>query len=88
MTAETRVQAGARAAAVFESRRFAYEHHQGQADRIRALASALWAEIDGITAPSGNSEVGRLLSLAKTDVGAAAMWATKALSRFSPSASL
>lgn len=73
------------AMATFESRGYTMEHHASQAQRIRAVAAALWAEYDAISIPSGNSEVGRLLAVAKTELETSAMFAIKALTRFAPS---
>lgn len=81
---EVRILPSAQAVAVFESRGFARPDHGEQVDRIKYLASALWTEIDKIAVPPGNSEPGRLLSLAKTDLEGSVMWAVKAISRFSP----
>jgi hypothetical protein len=77
-----------RAVAVFESRGFALPHHSDHVERIKAAAAALYGELDAIVPPPGNSEAGRLLALAKTDLESSVMWGVKAISRFSPSQAL
>lgn len=68
-----------RATKVFESRGL-----NGQEQQVAALkskAEELWDEIDSISVPPGNSEAGRLVALAKTELESTVMWAVKALSR-------
>lgn len=77
-----------RAMAVFESRGFTNDHDAQHVEAIKATAASLWSLIDNISIPPGNSEAGRLVSLAKTDVEASVMWAVKAVSRYSPSKNL
>jgi hypothetical protein len=64
---------------VFESR--GLNGNEKQVDLIKGLCAQLWDAIDDIPIAPGNSESGRLVSLAKTDIEAACMWAVKAVSR-------
>ena len=72
---------GLRAVRTFESRGFdgnaGFEH----CARIKFLAALLWEELDNISVPPDNSEAGRLVALAKTELESSVMWANKALSR-------
>lgn len=77
--------APAKSVAVFESRGFADPHLAEVVERIKDRAAAMHAEIDRIVPPAGNAEVGRLLSIAKTELETSVMYAVKAVSRFSPS---
>lgn len=77
----------ARAHAVFESRTLT-EEQMSHNDVIKIRAAQLWTLIDKIPVPPGNSEAGRLMSLAKTDLESSVMWAVKAVSRYSPSKNL
>lgn len=66
---------------VFESRGFVTNNGPEQVARIKTKAAALWDEFDNISVPPGNSEGGRLISLAKTELESAVMWGVKAVSR-------
>lgn len=66
-------------AKVFDSRGVDGKGHVIQ--EIKNRAAMLLAEIDGINIPPGNSEAGRLVSLAKTSLEESVMWAVKAVSR-------
>lgn len=69
----------AKASKVFESRGL-----NGQEDRVQRIkdsAATLFEQIDSISIPPGNSEAGRLVSLAKTELESSVMWAVKAISR-------
>lgn len=69
-----------RAEKVFESR--GIEGIQAvKIDRIKKAAAELYSIIDSMSVPPGNTEAGRLLSLAKTDIELSVMWAVKAVSR-------
>lgn len=68
-----------RAKKVFESR--GLNGQEEQVARLKSKAEELWDEIDNISVPPGNSEAGRLVSLAKTELESTVMWAVKALSR-------
>lgn len=50
-------------------------------DSIKLLAIELWDEINKIPHDSGDPQSARYVALAKTELEATAMWATKALSR-------
>jgi len=68
-----------RATKVFESRGL-----NGQEEKVQDLknkAAELWQLIDNISVPPGNSEAGRLVALAKTELESTVMWAVKAFSR-------
>jgi len=52
-----------------------------QVERIKTKAEALWNEIDNIGVPHGDSEAGRLVSLAKTSLEETVLWGVKAVSR-------
>lgn len=80
---EQRTVISSKAVSVFESRPFANDHLKETSVRLRALYSAVHTELDAISIPHG-SEAGRLLAMSKTELEASNMWATKALSRFSP----
>lgn len=64
---------------IFESRSINNLHQVGE---IKKRAAILLAEIDGISVPPGNTEAGRLITLAKTDLESSVMWAVKAISRY------
>lgn len=67
----------------FESRGFASPEHGILVESLKVDASALLATINAISIPPDNAqEVGRLVSLAKTELEASVMWAVKAISRF------
>ena len=68
---------------IFESRGFE-EGHDRKVNRIKYLAAKLIDAVNDISIPPDNKEVGRLVSLAKTDIESSVMWATKAVSRFNP----
>jgi hypothetical protein len=68
-----------RATKVFESRGLNGQEHL--VDGVKRAASTLFWEIDSIPIPPGNTEAGRLVSLAKTALEESVMWATKAVSR-------
>jgi hypothetical protein len=68
-----------RAEKVFESRGL-----QGRdllVDEIKQKAAVLYDRLEEIPIPPGNGEAGRLVSLAKTELESAVMWAVKAISR-------
>lgn len=74
-----------RAFKAFDSRKIPEEHIL-KLDALKEAAANLWDCIDDIypglgIAPTGNSEAGRLVSLAKTDLESSVMWAVKAFSR-------
>jgi hypothetical protein len=48
---------------------------------IKSYGADLFDAIDNISIEPGNSEAGRLVDLAKTNVEQAVMWAVKAVSR-------
>lgn len=54
---------------------------EGLVAAIKHRAAHVWDLLDSIPVPPGNSEAGRLVSLAKTDLEASVMWAVKAVSR-------
>lgn len=54
---------------------------EAQVEQIKQTAAALWSMINVISVPPGNTEAGRLLALAKTDLESSVMWAVKAVSR-------
>ena len=64
---------------VFESR--GIRDQEQHVEYIKNSAAVLWSYVDNIQIPPGNSEAGRLVALAKTDIESAVMWAVKALSR-------
>lgn len=68
-----------RAVKVFESR--GLNGHEKLVDEIKAQAAVLFDKIDSIPVPPGNSEAGRLVALAKTELESTVMWAVKAVSR-------
>lgn len=76
---ETKTYPGTeRAVKTFESRGLS---DPARVEQIKEIAAALWYEIDGINIAPGNSEAGRYVALAKTELEAAVMWAVKAVSR-------
>lgn len=50
-------------------------------EHIKLQAAVLWDAFDNIPIPPGNTEAGRLVSLAKTQLEDSVMWGVKALSR-------
>lgn len=66
---------------MFESRGFQGNIGPEHVARIKEKAASLWEEFNNISVPPGNSEAGRLVSLAKTELESAVMWGVKALSR-------
>lgn len=77
MQAEMSIEKGVK---VFESRGFK-DNGAEHVEFIKKNAAALWSYIDNIPVPPGNTEAGRLVALAKTDLESSVMWAVKALSR-------
>jgi hypothetical protein len=77
MQAEMNIERGVK---VFESRGFQGNGEQ-HVEYIKKTAAALWSYFDNISVPPGNTEAGRLVSLAKTELESAVMWAVKAVSR-------
>ena len=68
-----------RAVKVFESR--GLNGNEALVQQIKDQAAVLWDCIDSVVIPPGNSEAGRLVSLAKTELEASVMWAVKSISR-------
>lgn len=77
MQAEMNIERGVK---TFESRGFK-ENGAEHVEYIKKNAAVLWSYIDNIPVPPGNTEAGRLVSLAKTELESSVMWAVKALSR-------
>lgn len=69
-----------KASKVFESR--GIDGKESLVQRIKDEAASLYDAIDCISIPPGNTEAGRLVALAKTDLESAVMWAVKAISRY------
>lgn len=82
---EHQLRASQKGMSVFESRGFATPHHSETVEKLKGIAAVLWTELDAIVPPPGNSETGRYLAIAKTELESSVMFAVKALSRFSPS---
>lgn len=72
-----------RAVATFEQRGL-NDSQVESIEQIKTNAAALWYNLDNIAVAPGNSDSGRLVSLAKTSLEEAVMWATKAVSRQNP----
>lgn len=68
---------------VFESRSMEEGHHY-KLEQIKLCAGHLLDAINNIEIPPENREVGRLVSLANTDLESCVMWAVKAISRYNP----
>lgn len=67
---------------VFESRGLKPEYFGVDSiDAVKYAAAVLFTVVDNIVVPPGNTEAGRLVSLAKTDLESCVMWAVKAISR-------
>lgn len=64
---------------VFESR--GLNGFEKEVEAIKNEAAILHSLISHISIAPGNSEAGRLVSLAKTELESAVMWAVKAVSR-------
>lgn len=81
MDTETKRQAVSsdRAVKAFNSR--GLNGQENVLGNIKSNAEMLWDEIDGIPVAPGNTEAGRYIALAKTELESAVMWATKAISR-------
>ena len=72
-------QVSERATKTFESR--GLNGRDNHVHAIKSAAAELWQWIDNIPVPPGNTEAGRLVALAKTDLESSVMWAVKAISR-------
>ena len=79
MSTETKTTTSKRALDTFATR--GLNGQEEVVTRIKDRAAALWDEIDGIAIAPGNSDAGRLVALAKTELECAVMWAVKAVSR-------
>jgi len=64
---------------VFESR--GLNGQEQRVEHLKKAAAFLLAEINKISIPPGNSEAGRLVSIAKTELETCVMYAVKAYSR-------
>lgn len=69
-----------RAIRAFDSRPLG-ESGAGKIEDIKSNAAVLWDLLDSIPIPPDNTEAGRLVSLAKTQLEDSVMWGVKALSR-------
>lgn len=79
-TGQTGTTRSGRAVKVFEQR--GLNDQDSKAARIKDVAALLWEEIDNISVPPGiDSDSMRLISIAKTNIETAVMFAVKALSR-------
>lgn len=76
-----------RSVAVFESRGLR-DGTEALITQLKMEAAILLDTINEIEVPPGNSEAGRLIALAKTELESTVMWATKAVSRYYPSENL
>lgn len=70
-----------RALKVFETRKPVFTESGDVINAIKHNAANLWDVIDNISIPPGNTEAGRLVSIAKTELETSVMYAVKAVSR-------
>jgi len=69
-----------RAYKTFESR--GLYGQESKVELIKTHAAQLWDAFDNISVPPDNSEAGRLVATAKTQLESAVMFAVKAVSRY------
>lgn len=65
----------------FETKGFSKPFYKDNVDRIKEKAAALWDEIDQLPVPKDNPGALRLISISKTELENAVMWAVKGISR-------